>query len=238
MQMAGGGQGLDLAALTQEGRGGPTSTWTCAARDPPRAPGGDGDRALRPRRDGGRAHRRLGTRSGAADPRPRATPSRFPCAAMRWDADRGTARTRVFYLEGAPGRAARRGHAEPARRDDRRAAERGHARGRPCGCARRCPVDGLLGRAAPRNAGFALQGRLVRRPLGEQLEAGDPRARRRPAASKGAARPLPDCAGALPRGGAAGRERGRCPAVAQRSPSGRSRESSRGSRACLRGPAR
>ncbi|WP_207538354.1 AsmA family protein [Sabulicella rubraurantiaca] len=111
LQLAGGGQGLDLGALTRGGpvqgradldmdlRGqGPTSRALAAT-----ATGHLGLAVTEGRLTGGWASAVGQVVPGAGGAVP------LSCGAFRWRLDRGVARTEVLYLEGAPGRAAGEG---------------------------------------------------------------------------------------------------------------------------------
>jgi len=111
LQVAGGGQGLDLAALSGGGpvqgradldmdlRGQGRTTRALAGT----ATGRLGLAVVEGRLSGGWAQAvgQLVPGSGGSVP--------LSCGAFRWALDRGLARTEIFYLEGAPGRAAGEG---------------------------------------------------------------------------------------------------------------------------------
>ncbi|MFL1460864.1 AsmA family protein [Roseococcus sp. DSY-14] len=111
LQLAGGGQGLDLAALTQGGpvqgradldmdiRGQGATTRALAAT----ATGRLGLAVTEGRLAGGWASAVATLVPGAGGAVP------LSCGAFRWALDRGVARTETFFLDGAPGRAAGEG---------------------------------------------------------------------------------------------------------------------------------
>lgn len=193
VQVAGGGQGLDLAALTREGRG-------RADLDMDLRGQGATTRALAATATG---HLGLAVTEGAltgawAREAGRLVPGTgdsipLSCAAMRWDADRGTARTRVFYLEGAPGRAG--GEGTLNLRDESIAA-RLNVDLRVAGVRVRAPVPVTGTLAAPRLETQGLLQGALSGDLGEQLERAVPGLGGvLPQQSGGPA--LPDCATAL-----------------------------------------
>jgi uncharacterized protein involved in outer membrane biogenesis len=193
MQMAGGGQGLDLAALTQEGRGRAdldmdlrgqgTTTRALAAT----ATGHLGLAVTEGALTGAWAREAGRLIPGAGDTIP------LSCAAMRWDADRGTARTRVFYLEGAPGRAAAEGTLNLR---DETIAARLNVDLRVAGVRVRAPVPVTGTLAAPRLETQGLLQGALSGDLGEQLERAIP-GLGGVLPQQGGGPALPDCAGAL-----------------------------------------
>jgi AsmA protein len=166
VQVAGGGQGLDLAALTTAGRG-------RADLDMDLRGQGATTRALAATATG---HLGLAVTEGAltgawAREAGRLVPGSgesipLSCAAMRWDADRGAARTRVFYLEGAPGRAAGEGMLNLSNES---IAARLNVDLRVAGVRVRAPVPVTGTLAAPRLETQGLLQGALSGDLGEQL---------------------------------------------------------------------
>ena len=193
LQVAGGGQGLDLAALTASGRGradldmdlrgqGVTTRALAAS-----ATGQLGLAVTDGALTGAWAREAGRLIPGSGDSIPLA------CAAMRWEADRGMARTRVFYLEGAPGRAA--GEGTLNLRDESIAA-RLNLDLRVAGVRVRAPVPVTGTLAAPRLETQGLLQGALSGDLGEQLERAIPGLGGvLPQQSGGPA--MPDCATAL-----------------------------------------
>lgn len=193
LQVAGGGQGLDLAALT---RGGPVQGRADLDMDlrmqgattralAGTATGHLGLAVTEGRLTGGWAQAAAQLIPGAGGAVP------LSCGAARWALDRGVARSEVFYLEGAPGRAA--GEGTVNLRDESLNA-RLSVDLRVAGVRVRAPIPVTGTLAAPRLESRGLVEGALAGEVGNQLERLVP----------GIGRALPDGGGpALPECGAA-----------------------------------
>jgi uncharacterized protein involved in outer membrane biogenesis len=196
LQVAGGGQGINLALLAPGGplrgradldmdlRGQGGSTRALAAT----ATGHLGLAVTEGQLTGGWAQAAGRLIPGAGDSIP------LSCGAMRWDLDRGNARTRIFFLEGAPGRAA--GEGTINLRDESIAA-RLSVDLRVAGVRVRAPIPVTGTLLAPRLETQGLVQGALSGDLGEQLERALPGlgALLPPQGAGGPA--MPGCAGAL-----------------------------------------
>lgn len=219
VQVAGGGQGLDLAALSRGGpvagradlemdlRGQGASTRALAAT----ATGRLGLAVTEGRLSGGWAQAvgQLVPGSGGAVP--------LSCGAFRWALDRGVARAETFYLEGAPGRAAGEGTVNLR---DEAVNARLAVDLRVAGVRVRAPIPVTGTLAQPRLESRGLVEGALGGEIGNQLERLLPGIGR--ALPDAGGPPLPDCATAL-RAARFGRD-GEVPAArppAEAAPAGR-----------------